>query len=251
MRGRVILLLIVCALVVVGASIYIRVLTTEREMILEEAVYGQERFMHEEQAYNTFLSRMDEARRPQDWERLITDHLQTLSLEQQERFLPYLQGKLFEAWFAEAENLLYLTRQLYEQNENSPIAEEYMEQARKIYDEKLEEIVQGLTDIPDDSSENLRLHYLKALYFYRSLAFVGEGEDARVQDLITRAQREAIRALEFVPKDRDTQVFLEKIENSSDAAGQLASKEAGGPDPVLDFLPSREFSVEGRVEGRH
>ena len=251
MRGRVIsLLLCACALVVVGVSIYMRVLTTEREMILEEAVYEQERFKNEEQAYDTFLSRMDKARRPQEWELLITDHLQALSREQQDRFRPYLQGKLFEAWFAEAENLLYLTRQLYEQDENSSIAEEYKEQAREIY-AKLEEIVQGLADIPDDPFENLRLHYLTALYYYRSLVFVGEGEDSKVKDLIIQAQQEAIQALTFVLKDHNTQVLLEMIENSSDSAKKLASKDENGQALGLSFLPSREFTVEGRAEGRH
>lgn len=225
----------------------------EREALRAEALKRQAEVGAQEEAVSKSIwSRMAQIRTLEEWEKMLSSEVPALAEEEQKSVGAMVRSKIFEQRFWQAEHLLSRARALLEQDQNHPLAKEYLEEARKIY-QKLEELLSNLSEIPGDASWNAKLYYYKGVYYFRSLLFLKIQEDrSKAQDLIAQSVENLSKALEYLPKDRDIQVAIEVLQKK----GQQALA-AGGENIKLQIqlLPSRgkeinPFAIGGREEGK-
>ena len=143
-----------------------------------------------------------------------------------------------------------------EQDENNIMAGVYIEKARIIY-ERVKEFMPDIGEIQGDLLWNMRLHYLKGVYYFRSLIFMKKIQEQRskVEDVMAQSVTSFDKALVYAPKDHDTQVAIEvlqkKVKNTFSSSGTVDNKRL-----ELQLLPGKDkevgpFQVGPREEGKY
>lgn len=211
---------------------YISTKTNERinaEKLYEEKIKETKA---RDNARGLIIKQMETAYTVSEWEALVNA---TAKLGDDSRlFLDvFSQSKLLEKRFFTQEKLLVAVRKLLSMNENDPVAQRYLHEAQKIHEAN----IKALADIPesfDDCAWNAELNYLKGSVYYRGLAFLKAGENAKGRNLISQSLESFKKVFKCFPKDNDAEVAIEVLYKpaesfSSGSAGQASSRLHGFP----------------------
>ncbi|MEK7083562.1 MAG: hypothetical protein AAB972_05295 [Patescibacteria group bacterium] len=256
------LVIFLCIIVAYGfwrISTYLFSIHEERQRILQRHTE-----LHREAAARAYDAsediwhRLMTARTLEAWEELLKTDISGLPEMEQQRVHMVIKSKLFEILFWQAETLLARARGFLEQDENNIMAGVYIEKARIIY-ERVKEFMPDIGEIQGDLLWNMRLHYLKGVYYFRisSLIFMKKIQEQRskVEDVVAQSVTSFDKALVYAPKDHDTQVAIEvlqkKVKNTFSSSGTVDNKRL-----ELQLLPGKDkevgpFQVGPREEGKY
>jgi len=238
-------------------STYFFSINDEREHILQEhARFRIESLQKAQDVSRVVRHRIQKAHTLEEWEDILKTDISGLGEMEQQNVQVIVRSKIFEVLFWRAETLLARARGLLGQDQNSPVANGYIEDARKIY-ERVKEFMPELGEINGDSLWNTRLHYLKGAYYFRSLVFIKnkQEEKSKVEDAVAQSVASLDKALGYAPKDRDIQVAIEVLQKKA----KEISTSTGGDGNMklqLQLLPGKDkevgpFQIGPREEGRH
>lgn len=254
------LLVLLCVTTAFGfwwVSTYFFSINREREHIVQE--HAQLIIKNLQNAHDIgrdIRTRIQKAHTREEWEELLRIDVSGLGEMEQQDIQVIVRSKLFEVLFWEAETLLARARGLWEQDQNNSVAGAYFEEARKIY-ERVKEFMPDLGDIEGDPVRNARLHYLRGVYYFRSLVFIKNKQEERlkVENAVAQSVASLDKVFLFLPKDHDTQVAIEILQKKAKEA--LASGSGDGDIKLrLQLLPGKDkeigpFEIGPREEGRH
>lgn len=255
-KWLVILLCMKLALSLWLVSLYFSSAHQERERVLQEQVRIQAEAVRKAARISEDLwHRANNAYTLDEWDALSKINLFDMAEQDQEQFRTMVQSKLFEMLFWQAETIMAHARGLLEQDQNSPAAGSYLEQARQTY-ERIEGLMPDLSEIAGNPQWNMRLYYLKGIYYFRSLIFIKkmQEEQSKVKDAMAQSVASFDKALLYAPKDRDTEVAIELLQTKAKNALSSSGLDAGKME--LQLLPAKDrevgpFQTGPRTEGRH
>lgn len=256
MKWRLLLVFLVVGFGAWYASDYLASIEKERVRIREEMRI--EKIAAEANARSLahqMREMINAARTLEEWQHAASIDLSSLALVDRSGIEAVIKGGVFEALFWQGETLLARARGLLEQDENHPAAAQYLARARALY-EDMKSRVSEWEELPDAVDSNFRMHYLKGVFFFRSMVFAGTEKQSQqeMSDLVAQSLAHLDKTLVLMRRDHKTQVAIEVLQKK--AAQILKQWNASTIKIRLELLPSREkevgaFQMGPREEGRH
>ena len=224
-------------------GLYVFVKTYERAQIEELHEEGIKETKAREAARGLIMEQMAAAYTVSEWEALALVVAQ-LPEDVRPSFDVFSKSKLFEARFFTQEHFLGAVRKLLSMNENDPVAARYLQEAQKIHEANVK-ILAEIPELLHDCAFNAELNYLKGVAYYRGVAFLKTGENAKARDLLSQSLESFQKVLVCFPKDNDAEVAIEFLYKSAESSSSGAT---GSGQNRLQVFPSGEEGERGRQQ---